>query len=358
VTRPSPAELFSIVIPTRNRGAFLGRLLGYYASQKVQVPILVADASDPDDMQVVSRAVEKAARTLNVKCKFYPSEVELVDKVSDLLTEVRTDCTVMAADDDFFAIAGLEAAARFLVANPDFNLAHGQSATFELEPGLVYGDCRHTASYLQRSIEQTTAAQRLKDHLSRYSTTWYSMHRTGMMRKNIETVAKLKLDPTSLTELLPSCLSLIQGKMKKLEALYMVRQVRPQPLSSGATAFDWITDPEWACQYKRFEDCLSGELAVQDKITPGEATEVVREAFWFHLARILGKKWQQQYGPSELRGKAAKLLPGLPSVVQRGRSFFSGEQNEMLLPALLRPTSRHHADFLPIYEAIRGDGTP
>ena len=302
--------MLSIVIPTRNRGLFLERLLSYYKEQDLQEPILIADSSNPNERTQVTRAVEAAGKHLNMDYRYYGSDIGIAEKLSDILMLVRTDLVVVGADDDFFTLRGLRHASDFLQRHSEFSLAHGRAVTFELNPGPVYGNHLAVASYLQRSIEHPAAAERLLDHLAHYSTTWYSVHRTADLRQNMRTVAELDMEPVSFTELLPSCLSVVQGKAKKLEVLYAVRQVHLRNERGLPDVFDWMVNPSWAAQFSRFRR----RVAVKNVM--------------------------------------AQRAPGLVKAWQLGRSFLPGEDNRMLLPSLLRPSSPYHTDFMPVYRAI------
>jgi hypothetical protein len=170
----------------------------------------------------------------------------------------------------------------------------------------------------------------------------------------------LQGDRDLLSELLIGCQSVIQGKVKELDCLYLVRQVHDRRYLAP-DMFDWITSPNWLQSYELFRERLSEELAQQDEITIDQAREVVKQAFWAYLARGLGKKWASLYtqngaGPRYRVRETARRIPGLRWAWRNGWSFLPGENNKMSLPALLRPTSPYHADFMPIYRAITSTG--
>jgi glycosyltransferase domain-containing protein len=350
--------MLSIVIPTRNRGLFLHRLLSYCKGQDLQEPILIADSSDENHQSHVKEAVDAVAGHLNIQAKYYDPKLGLAAKLGYIFELVRTDLVVLGADDDFFTIRGLRQAAGFLQQNPEYSLAHGRAVTFELRPGPVYGSRLAVANYSQRSVEKSTAADRLVDHLAHYSTTWYSVHRTAHLRENMRAVAELDMEPVSFSELLPSCLSVIQGKVKKLEVLFAVRQVHIDTERRVPDPFDWIANPSWAGQFSRFKHRVAEELQRHDKIGIDVAQEVVKQAFWAYLSRHLTSKWRARYARRDtaerlqLKKILAQRAPGLVEAWQKGRSFLPGEHNQMLLPSLLRPSSPYHRDFMPIYRAL------
>ncbi len=342
----------------------MNRMLRSYQLQKLKARIVVADASDGDEIGAVYRSVELASGHLDIEYRLYSADVSFSERVTDALGLVRTQLVVMGADDDVFTIAGLQAAAEFLTSNPDFSVAHGIALVFDVEPGPVYGSRLRTAPYAQRGIELGTGAARLIDHLSSYATTWYSMQRTGRLQANL--LKTSRLGPDFFIELLPSCLSVIHGKVKKLDRLYMLRQVYPlksldekrERLDQGKSILDWMEDPEWPARYRYFEDCLSAELVAEDGISRDVATDAVKTAFGAYVARGLNKRrrLQGRSPVSSLRGPLSSLLPGLPQIWQWGRSLLKGEHNRLLLPSLLRSSSPYHSDFMPIYEVLKSEG--
>jgi hypothetical protein len=98
-------------------------------------------------------------------------------------------------------------------------------------------------------------------------------------------------------ELLSCCLSIIRGKAKELDCLYLIRQAHDERLFVP-DAYDWITSPDWLPSYQIFCDCLMEELAQQDGISVDEAPGEVKGAFWSYLARALTGKWEQRYAPN------------------------------------------------------------
>ena len=299
--------MFSIVIPTRNRARFLERLLTYCVVLNVKQPIWIADSSVESGAGEVRDMISRLKPDLNLTLISYDPKIGIAVKLTDILCQVSTELVVLGADDDFFTLRGLQSAAEFLHTHLDFSVAHGKSVTFELTPGPVYGNSLRVANYPQRSIEHSTAAERLLDHLARYSTTWYSMHRLEQLQHNMHAVADLEMEAVTFTEVLPSCLSLIQGKSKQLDVLFTVRQVHPQRdnTASGDT-FDWVTDTCWPAQFRRFSDCLTEELAHRDNTTRDSARETVKRAFWSYLAHRLNFKWQRRYAEDRRSGTRAR----------------------------------------------------
>lgn len=223
--------------------------------------------------------------------QIFPPTTPYAEKLSFSLAQVTTPLTVIAADDDFLIPQTLEQAVAFLDAHPDYSIVHGVSYSFGTDTESCYGNIINFEPYRQRSMEQDEAAERFRDHLFDYSTTYYSVHRTGQLRSSRELVREYDLHPY-FAELLPSCLSVIQGKVKKIDRLYMVRQgwffqrekERKQLLPER---IDWITSPSWANQYHLVTKTLTKALLEGGVSSPADAMTLVKKATWAYLGYAL-----------------------------------------------------------------------
>lgn len=349
--------MLTVVIPTKNHPGFLSRLLAYFQGQNFEWPLVIADSSDTEHAPEIRRAIDSVGSRLKLEHRSYKSDVRVIDKLKDVLWLVDTPYTALGADDDFFIPAGLNRAARFLESDPEFIAAHGEAVAFRVKSDDSYGPVEAACKYRQRTIDDTTGSERLRNHFERYSTTWYSVQRTERLRDIIGKTAALMLEPAHFTELLASGLAVIQGRVKKLQGLNMARQAYPNQREYTPGIFEWVTDLGWATQYVQFRDCLSEELARQDGTSIDDAREVVKEAFWSYLARGLTRKWQGRYAPDGCESPSrwrelARQIPGARRAWRELRSRLLTGRDEMSLPALLRPSSPYHDDFMPIYKAV------
>ncbi len=336
-----------------NRPEFLERLLAYYGRQGLKEKIFVADSSDDDHANDV-RAVIKNGPKLNIEYRPFGPNVRVEERFAETLDEVDTEFVAPTADDDFFTIPGLGRAVDFLRTHPDHSVVHGHSVIFDVNPGPVYGDRLLTSRYNQRSIQQASASERLLDHFTHYTTNWYSTHRTANLKNNMKKIADLHLDDV---ELIASGLCVAQGKTRKLDGLYMVRQTHPTKRMHFPDAFDWISKPEWAAQYTRLETCLSEALVLQDRVPTDSARATVKQAFWKYLSDMLTNGWRSRYAPdtksvAHLKSDLAEWAPSLLHAWQQVRALLPGEETQSLFPALLKSSSPYHRDFMPIYRAI------
>jgi hypothetical protein len=191
----------------------------------------------------------------------------------------------------------------------------------------------------------------LRDHFSDYSTTYYSVHRTGQLRQNFLKRVASRTD-LAFGELLPSGLSLIQGKAKKLDGLYMARQNFAAKEYEFTDAFDWVATPGWAEQYERFRDCLAQELNEQAGLEVSDGRKVIKEVFVRYLIAVLTPQPVTNVTRSSTFRSAISAIPGARPAARALRSLDPGRRADINLPALLNPSSPYHGDFMPIYTAI------
>lgn len=349
--------MLTLIVPTRNRSPYLLRLLSYYREQHFNHRLLILDSSDTEHASENRRAIDSLAGKFEIEYKLYGSEVVSVQKVDDALGSVETPYAVLGADDDFIVPQTLNRAVEFLHSHADYSLVHGEAITFSLESGTACGQLEGVWRHAQGNIENPHGGERLVSHFSNYSTTWHSVHRTERLRENLLATSRLETD-LSFGELLPSGLSLVEGKAKKLDGLYMARQGNTAKLYVEVNLFDWITSPNWPERYEKFRDCLAEALVQQDQIELEEARVKVKEAFWSYLAKYLPQQKSYVYpGASGQHNnnswrQVATSIPGARRIRETMRQLNKRNDHEISLPGLLRSSSPYHADFMPIYRAL------
>ena len=344
----------TLLIPTMNRSDFLIRLLRYYSGLGFAGNMCIGDSSNPEHVERAKRFIETLQGSLNIDYKEYP-HLNGPECVEELLNFVSTPYAVWVADDDFLVPSALERCVRFLDNHQDYSAAHGVAVVITARSSGAHGPVVSAGHYKQPVAEGGSASQRLLDHLGSYSSTLFSVHRVESFREMYRDISSIK-DWAFAGEILQCCLSVIQGKIKELDCLYMVRQVHSQRYLFP-DVYDWVTGPHWLPSYEVCRDRVAEELVRQDGISMEAARDVVKQAFWSYLSRALTKKWGGQYGRNNLglRGRARSLARGVPPLRQTWlqlRSFVPSEKYKLSLPALLRPTSRYHSDFMPIYRAV------
>jgi len=354
-------DRLTILVLTYNRYPRLTRLLRYVSSVQVPYKIRLLDSStDPFPKSELQEPMDR----IGVERRQYDASLSPIAKVFEGLKEVSTPYAVLWADDDFLVPRSLESGVRFLNQNPDYSIVHGESALFQMEHQGHQKAIRWIEPYPQRSLTDSKASRRLLDHLGgHYSVVFYSIHRTENLRKNMSLGFRHGFDRDARAELLSGSLSVIQGKTKKMDCLYMLREVHSEMGSlhegdegKGFEVLGWVTKPDFPSESRRFQDCLAQELAEADGIGMEEARGIVKRAFWSYLAREITEECGRFSESKAVRRSgwigAARRSPVLRAAWHQIRPFLPGAEPELSLAALSRPTSKHHADFILIYRAI------
>lgn len=356
---PAPEHALTMVVTTYNRYPQLLRLLKYAAGGLPYAIEVLDSSSDPLD----SHELRELLAAPHVRHQRYAPATPPMQKIAEGLTQVTTPYAVLWADDDFLVTRSLARGVDFLARHPDYSVVHGQSALFALETreGQRVSSC---LPYWQCHLPQETAAQRLRAYFKRYGVLNYAIHRTAHLRQHAQLCHQQDFG-YHWAELALGSLAVIQGKVKRLPCLYLLKEARQGPdawvaWSGGADPgpsdgfYEWVTGPAFAQQYERFRTCLAEALAREDAIELPAAHAVVKEACWSYFAKTFTTKWHQRYAerPRRRLREAARRLPGLRTAWRKARHLVPHRPGALSLPALLQPTSPYHEDFMPIYQLL------
>jgi glycosyltransferase domain-containing protein len=211
----------TIVIITYKRYGFLKRLLSFFASSGLNFSLLVLDSTPNNPTEEDLLFLLES----NPKLKWvrYDSSIFFANKIADGCKYINTKYSVMCADDDFLIPSGISKSIDFLKSNLEYSCCHGiyYNYVFQNSKKLVLNNI------YGKSIggEENTSFDRVVNYLngttSYYS--FYAVHRTSDFRFIWESCKTYILD-WGLSEIYPSSLSLILGKMKVLESPYSVRE--------------------------------------------------------------------------------------------------------------------------------------
>ena len=341
MTKPSSPGQLTLVVPTRNRPLFIQRMFQFYRDRRLRHPIVIADSSGAEAGPLNRQSAAAAGNRLQVDYQSYDPKSDFLTKVLRALCSVDTEYVVIGADDDFFVPSTLDRCVTFLQTWPDYTIAHGRAVSVNAR-GSVH-------NYPQRSVELINPSARLYDHLALYTTTWYSVHRREALIANLEHVAAFTPQATAARfgELLPSCLSLVQGKSKCLGDLYMIRQ--DHAASGGKTEMHWpqlLTSADYSGHYVQFRSILVNALASATGCTRGEAEEAVDMSFRAYLsstvARFLSKSKTYRIDPAKSTGRRReRLAPRVKRLLAPIRKAYTRHAF---------PKYRH--DFTPAYDLI------
>jgi len=327
----------TIVIITYNRYPFLLRLLRFYEQYDHRFNFLILDSSSDElNGNELMRYLDRD----NVEYKTFNPEIFFVDKIAEGCACITTPFAVLCADDDFLIPAGILASRKFLLENTNYVSAHGlyfshTSAEDAQKKGFTIGPLYQNG----QSAEQDSGTDRLNAYLSG-KTIYYPMHalhHTELFQL-FWTETKTYVSDWGLSELFPSSLSFIYGKMKVLPIYYASRE---------PNTFTWYDENRRREMYsekklKRASEGLGKNLSKVDGISFQEGESLVSEAFNDYLFRV-ERKFQQQLNQND----------------KKSSSFFLVLRNKIRLGMRLRLLlfqgchSSVYPDYLEDYKRLR-----
>jgi glycosyltransferase domain-containing protein len=304
------------MVPTMNRSGFLIRLLRYFHEQGFKGWILIGDSSNPEEAGLSRAVIESLKSDLHILYLECP-ELNAIKTVEKLVAMVQTPYVAYIGDDDFLVPAGMEKCIEFLDQNPDYGAAHGYARGFKLKTRSRKAKMVTTGVYPQRAIEKETASERLMELLIDYSVMIFSVHRTEIWKIMWKDLNRIE-DVSFAAEILPCCLSVVSGKVKSLNCLYLLRQSHNQ-IYQLPGFYDWITAPSWNPSYQIFLKSVAEQIAVKDGIFLSEAELAVRKAFHYYLFPVRQSRWGRlridlivHFAP-QIKQRAPWLMPVLKS---------------------------------------------
>ena len=168
------SELFTLVLLTHNRPAYLRRALQFYSTLPCKILVLDSSAVALDGAAAVGDTIDY--RHLP-QFGYWGIQSKLVFGVE----EVTTPYMVFAADDDFLIHDALIASVEFLHANPDYGLCHGY--------GMMYLARATEVNYYRRDqrVQEDYNSQqpedRVMEFLGQFLPPFYAVTRTDLLQE-------------------------------------------------------------------------------------------------------------------------------------------------------------------------------
>ena len=375
----------AILLPTKNRPEFVIRQLRYYASVNSPHPVYIGDASDMKHAKSIEHEMERLRNNLTIHYFHSPNEESFDETLTNLMEESREDYCVSSADDDMLVPQSLTKCARFLDGNSDYRTAQGKAVLFRLKGDGAYGEFSSFEPYwLRKEATEDAGAQRLLNFGRNYWVPQLSVHRRGELIEDSEEY-KSTLD-SGFSERIHCHLFIVRGKSKFIDCLYLIRQnilSSHPPYSSSPDrrpgSFDWLISSNWQPSCGVFVETVANALTQVDGISSEEAIEIVKLALWYQLNNTERPRCSSKYVVLDVKvatqdsknsstrksfRERAKDIPGARTAVRMVRSLryrsisrydkpsLPAPDDELSLPALLKPSSKYHEDFLPFHEIL------
>jgi len=342
--------MIAILIPTINRSEFLTRQLEYYASVNCPHTIYIGDSSNNEHMEKTIRGIEKLKNRIKVVYKPCP-EMNDRQTIKQLIGIAKEKYCGFIADDDFLIPSSLTKCAEVLGNNSGYRTAQGRAILFSLEQSGAYGDLNGVGAYWKRKeAESNNPSKRLLNFSANYWVPLFSLHRTEEFYEDFENDEHMP--DKAFAELMPNHLTIMRGKSKFIDCLYLIRQGHDQRYFLPKF-FDWFTGPNWQPSFQIFHDTLRDALMEKEEIDQDTALKIVRAAFEKYLSNaFIGNQPKRGHSLLVSIKELIKQIPGLKQAYHQARGTIPIFRNEMSLERLLNQASPYHEDFMPVYRSI------
>ncbi|KAF0135240.1 MAG: hypothetical protein FD145_66 [Candidatus Saganbacteria bacterium] len=354
--------MITIVIATKNRADFLERLFFYYASVNFRGKILIGDSSDEKDLNQLKIILSQYKNILDIDFCEMPN-MNVVGCHLKLLDKITTPFVACVTDGGFLVPSAIDRCVDFLVNNHQYSIAHGKGVLFELDREGPWGNIITLGEYMPLpAIEHDSASKRLHHHLANYSVTMYCVYRVEVWKHIWQGMDSIE-DPGFAGEMVPCSRTVICGKAKAIDCLYLVRHVHNRRYRLAPT-YSWLASQGWSKAYNLFIKYLVDDLLRREQLTEQEAKDFVQKSFLFYLRRAINDTIKNIAGiyPYPIQNTISKnrlnfkqIIRSLPGTRQFWRFIKDlrlGAVDDLSLSALLNPRSKYYADFMPVYRTI------
>lgn len=347
--------MITLLIPTLNRSDYVIRYLYYLQKNDFKGCVYIGDSSDNWHLDRTKRAIKELKADFSIIHREYPG-LKIFECIRKMLPLISTPYSMYINDDDLLIPKTLEQGVQFLNNHPDYSAASGHIIHCLLRSKEVSDEIIYTTQGILHPPEAESASQRLLNLFSNYNVIIFSIYRTEQIKAMWPSIQDLS-DISLATELLPCAMLAVQGKVKKFDRIFAVRQIHNRRYLMP-DLYDWITSPNWLPSLEASKEYLAKALVEKDRISLNTAYKIIKQAFWSYLCKGLQHKFQSRYGKNNLQTRMKRTLKKIPIIndylLPSLRSIKSKISNsaEMALPALLDAKSPYHADFMPVYRAV------
>lgn len=358
----------TLIIPTKNRPAFLKRLIHYYNETDFQGTLAIADSSDPPSLQATRKNLARLKPKFTLIHQEYPN-LQAHSAIAAIQDSIETPYAAFLPDDDFLITAGLAKATHFLAHHPEYNGAWGKVCKVKLKNAEVHGQIAMVKLMEQLIVEEESGVQRFYNISKSFTPdVAFAVQRTENFKKMFRPFTGIR-QTHEITGSYPNYVFAICGKVKQLDGLYLVRTTHSQRITfTYGTMFDAITKLAYTEYFPTILENLSKELVQQDGIALEDAKHVIKQGLWFNFTLLLNQSYARKYpqfpdpiathyklANRKTRENVLRILKPLSQRIWRkiqnlGKEPF--DPQKISLDSLLDPASAYHHDFMPVYRTL------
>jgi len=229
----------TIVLPLKDRAYFTYRWMKYAEENYADYKIIIADGGKDENVKKCLSSLNnyKKVNYKYIKYRYDSDYKTFFSKLADVINKVDTEYCILADNDDFFIKAGIDQSISFLKTNKDYCCCRGLIGQFSINPVKKNIDNVYI-THGEISLSHEDPLSRLTKVFSwnhQCLPTYYDVHRTKNIKNIFRLLDEMKTEELSMVELLPNFLDPIDGKIARIDNLFLMRQVNLN--ASSATEY-------------------------------------------------------------------------------------------------------------------------
>lgn len=339
----------TLIIPTYNRPNFLKRILSYYSSYDIKFNIIIVDSSIPSNKKLNKKILSFFPQLNILYLDHFSPKLAPHYKYAEMVKYVKSKYVCFCPDDDFIVPNGIKEAVDFLEKNSDYAAAHGTYISF-----YVYINSFGSKNfwwkfvYPYNSIASPNPTRRLISHLTNYYQVLWAVRKTDVVKQAYKGFLKSKVDPYLFGELLPDMLSLIYGKMKRLNNFYAARQAFSTSYSYWPSLMDAINAGTYESEYTKFKKCIVNNLSKISGLSEKKASEIIDSSMKIYI-----KTTRQEH----FMGKLNLILSHFPKLLSSSirllhTKYLFSKENQDRIGLINSSSSKYYHDFENIRQSV------
>ncbi|MGD0420693.1 MAG: TIGR00180 family glycosyltransferase [Xanthobacteraceae bacterium] len=360
----------TVILPLKGRHLFTLRFLWH--ANRLQVPyrLLIADGQVHPVVAELLESSRNLFPNLDIEYIRYRDDADFsrfFAKMSGALGHVRTPYAMLADNDDFLGIAGIDNAVSFLDAHSDYVCARGRRVNFSIYAGLNNkdGGLRGRLDHLRlqrdgEDIHSPIAAERLRRGGLQFSV-YYAVYRSADLATIWQEVAEIDFSDLQLHEIFCTMRAMTFGKSRVDGSVVSYFRQDGTSLNSS-----WKTD-SWVHHLVRSRftsdvEAMVGRITASAEAADREEEERIAEAVRSQIETNFSEMLSTMYGSlQQMKRAARRKIPKLSAWVKKRPHYFVRRDRTSVLRKLARDGAsskslEHFCDGLAqIEEVCSGD---
>ena len=283
----------SIIILTKNKVRTLSKTLLHYSNNRFKGRVIIGSIGTKKSFQAIQKFCGSMPFKTTVVQLDPTNNLHAGQAIFNLHPRIQTPFVVYSKDDDIFMIKGIQDCIDYLKHNRDYTAAGGLSVT-HLQcgnfSGSLYSSCLDLTSNYQ--------PDRLRDYFRSKSSITQYVYRTSTWNKMFQ-FSHMIPDKWIGSEILPSCISVLSGKIKDISrkntvAVTVVKQEKDSLWDDKINFVDIITSPDYAISFQLLKTIILKYLR-KAGLNEDEAIQFYRTEIWTFLLTTLLHKFVEQF---------------------------------------------------------------